>query len=373
MHWKQVLIFIPCMLAYAAVGGVIFHFIESGYEARARDDVHGRVQTFLGAHRCLEKEDLAKLHMLLKKTKHAGVLVNPRTGTLENATNWDVLSSIFYASQIIGAVGYGEVTPRTVGGKVFTVLFVLVGIPLFVVFAFGIGKPIAKFVRHLERRFCAKWVLEQDLPPDHPKVLGKTNKQLKKLRKVWVYFLRVLILFVIGVVLFVLIPAAIFSTIEMWSYKDSVYYGFDTVLSIGFGEFVPGNGVDQSYRSWYRLTVSAYIYVGVAFFVVVFSPIHEALDFHKQVMKPLEFGDANDPFKRSAPNSVVNENFKFPSEEKNEKPQRTSKYGGLYNAGYNSEYDPYNGSNSRRKGLYPTLSDSVALAQGPVTSINFSN
>jgi len=49
------------------------------------------------------------------------------------------------------------VTPRTVGGRIFTVFYTILGIPLFVIVALGfgylIGKPIANLIQRLELRY----------------------------------------------------------------------------------------------------------------------------------------------------------------------------------------------------------------------------
>lgn len=53
-----------------------------------------------------------------------------------------------------------------------------------------------------------------------------------------VVVVRVFIMIVLGLSLFLLIPAAIFQAIEGWSYGESFYYGFITLTTIGFGDYV---------------------------------------------------------------------------------------------------------------------------------------
>lgn len=40
-------------------------------------------------------------------------------------------------------------------------------------------------------------------------------------------------------VVFLLIPAAVLSAVEEWSYPDAIYYTYITLTTIGTGDFVP--------------------------------------------------------------------------------------------------------------------------------------
>ena len=44
-----------------------------------------------------------------------------------------------------------------------------------------------------------------------------------------------------GCIVFILLPAIVFTCIEAWNYLDSVYFAFITLSTIGFGDLVPGN------------------------------------------------------------------------------------------------------------------------------------
>lgn len=58
-------------------------------------------------------------------------------------------------------------------------------------------------------------------------------------------------------VIFIFIPAYILSTIEPgWSYLDSLYFCFISITTIGLGDYIPGESVQQSYKSIYKIVVS---------------------------------------------------------------------------------------------------------------------
>ncbi len=52
--------------------------------------------------------------------------------------------------------------------------------------------------------------------------------------------LRVVSLILLGMVLFLLLPALGFMLVENWSYGEAVYYSFITLTTIGFGDYVAG-------------------------------------------------------------------------------------------------------------------------------------
>jgi len=51
---------------------------------------------------------------------------------------------------------------------------------------------------------------------------------------------RVLLIAIIGSGLFIFVPSAIFMEIEGWTYWEAAYYCTITLITIGFGDFVPG-------------------------------------------------------------------------------------------------------------------------------------
>ena len=44
----------------------------------------------------------------------------------------------------------------------------------------------------------------------------------------------------VGFLLFVFAPAVVFTWLEGWNYRESVYYAFITLSTIGFGDFTAG-------------------------------------------------------------------------------------------------------------------------------------
>ena len=113
--------------------------------------------------------------------------------------------------------GYGHISPTTRTGQIFCIIFALIGIPLCGIMLTGIGEKLSNLTEMAERPFRSK------------------------LKKKWQ---RVIFhLFLIGgtmFVFFITMPALIFEKIEGWSLQESWYYGFITLTTIGFGDYVVG-------------------------------------------------------------------------------------------------------------------------------------
>jgi hypothetical protein len=50
---------------------------------------------------------------------------------------------------------------------------------------------------------------------------------------------QVILYLIPGIIIFIFIPACLFTFFEDWPYDVSVYYAFVTLTTIGFGDYVP--------------------------------------------------------------------------------------------------------------------------------------
>ena len=115
--------------------------------------------------------------------------------------------------------GYGHISLETDAGRIFTVFYALLGIPLCLIMLGEIGIRFSKLGQRMDRRLNRGWF---------PR-LGK-------------YF-RPIIISVVGFALFILVPAAIMTAVEDWAYGTAVYYCFITLTTVGFGDLVAGTAL----------------------------------------------------------------------------------------------------------------------------------
>ncbi|KAM6165896.1 potassium channel subfamily K member 2 isoform 3-T3 [Erethizon dorsatum] len=153
--------------------------------------------------------------------------------------------------------GFGNISPRTEGGKIFCIIYALLGIPLFGFLLAGVGDQLGtifgKGIAKVEDTFI-KWNVSQT-----------------KIR-----IISTIIFILFGCVLFVALPAIIFKHIEGWSALDAIYFVVITLTTIGFGDYVAG-GSDIEYLDFYKPVVWFWILVGLAYFAAVLSMIGDWL------------------------------------------------------------------------------------------------
>jgi potassium channel subfamily K protein 9 len=113
-------------------------------------------------------------------------------------------------------IGYGHSTPQTLSGKLFCMIYALIGIPLCLVMFQAVGERLNSFT---------SWFIQV-----FKKTLRFKKHEVNQTELVFVGgFLAFLIVF--G-------GAAIFTHYENWSYFNSVYYCVVTLTTIGFGDYV---------------------------------------------------------------------------------------------------------------------------------------
>uniref|UniRef100_A0A8B9KIF8 Potassium channel, subfamily K, member 2b n=1 Tax=Astyanax mexicanus TaxID=7994 RepID=A0A8B9KIF8_ASTMX len=261
MRWKTVLTVFLLVVLYLIIGATVFKALEQPHEISQKLAILNKKLNFLIEHPCVNSTELEEL---VKEVIHAiRVGVNP-SGYASNQTSlWDLSSSFFFAGTVITTIGFGNISPHTEGGRIFCIVYALLGIPLFGFLLAGVGDQLGtifgKGIAKVEK-MIVKWKVSQT--------------------KIRVISTVLFILF--GCLLFVTLPAIIFQHIERWSTLDAIYFVVITLTTIGFGDFVAGEASLQinhivsswmEYQDYYKPVVWFWILVGLAYFAAVLSMI----------------------------------------------------------------------------------------------------
>ncbi|XP_063874780.1 uncharacterized protein LOC135108080 [Scylla paramamosain] len=75
-------------------------------------------------------------------------------GPDEQRERWNVIGSLFYCVTVITTIGYGHISPRTRLGKMVTIFYAIIGIPLMLLCLTNIGDAMASSFRFMYRRVC---------------------------------------------------------------------------------------------------------------------------------------------------------------------------------------------------------------------------
>lgn len=89
-------------------------------------------------------------------------------------------------------------------------------------------------------------------------------------------------IFLMVLTFFVLTPAAIFTAIESWSFRESVYYTVVTLTTVGFGDFVPAlatEGITSALTGLYKILSAAWLWIGLALVAALISEVQSMMQY----------------------------------------------------------------------------------------------
>ncbi|XP_043212872.1 potassium channel subfamily K member 6-like, partial [Amphibalanus amphitrite] len=228
-------------VAWLAAGAAVFSFLEQPAEDRLRSQLNERISQFLEDNQCVPESALEDLITEVVLANNRGVSASKNIST---GSNWSFGQSFFFSATVVTTIGYGHVTPLSEGGKIFCVVFALIGIPLTLVilsaFVEKLMVPSTMFLQWLNSR------------------LGHLYQPFN----IRLFHLAAVVVLI--ACLFFLVPAAIFNRLEPgWSFLDSLYYCFISLTTVGLGDYVPGDRPGQQYRPLYKVAITGYLLVGL--------------------------------------------------------------------------------------------------------------
>ncbi|CAH1134179.1 unnamed protein product [Ceutorhynchus assimilis] len=195
---------IVCTFTYLLTGAAFFDALESETENK-RKIVLQEIQVIIRRKYNISDEDFRIMETVVMKSEPH------RAGQ-----QWKFTGAFYYATTVLTTIGYGHSTPSTVAGKLFTMMYAMIGIPLGLVMFQSIGERVNKLSSVIIRSVRSSLNCKQTTASELDLICVVT-------------FLSSLT---------ILGGAAAFSRYEGWSYFDSVYYCFITLTTIGFGDMV---------------------------------------------------------------------------------------------------------------------------------------
>ncbi|KAG8034013.1 hypothetical protein G9C98_008494 [Cotesia typhae] len=168
---------------------------------------------------------------------------------------WSLPAALMFCLSVFTMIGYGNIVPRTMWGKVATVVYAIFGIPLYVLYFLNMGKVLAQTFRWLYRWFH---VCTGRKKPGQRIIVPSTAC-------LWVIF---------G---YILIGTIMFAQWEEWDYLDSAYFCVTSLCKIGMGDFVPGaNIVEAKSGSHLKLVINfVYLLLGLGLVAMCYNLMRE--------------------------------------------------------------------------------------------------
>ncbi|XP_013097922.1 two pore potassium channel protein sup-9 isoform X2 [Stomoxys calcitrans] len=195
---------IVCTFTYLLVGAAVFDALESETETLRCEALQAVENMIIDKYNISEEDFKVMETVVLKSEPHKA------------GKQWKFTGAFYYATTVLTTIGYGHSTPSTIGGKLFTMCYAIVGIPLGLVMFQSIGERVNRL---------SSFVIQAVRKSLHCKRTAASEVDL---------------ICVVTTLSSLTIAggAAAFSKFEGWSYFDSVYYCFITLTTIGFGDMV---------------------------------------------------------------------------------------------------------------------------------------
>ncbi|XP_015600216.1 TWiK family of potassium channels protein 18-like isoform X2 [Cephus cinctus] len=236
-----------------------------------------------------------------------------------HARRWTFSSSLLYSLTLITTIGYGSVAPRTVWGRLITIVYALAGIPLMLVYLSTVGDVLARSFRRLYARLCrprsctrkssgiggkayrydnhveSKAIAGSFYPNCgseglqaatsstalqdsgsgkrhfHPCSLSLSPSPCPDAVRIPISLcLAIIIVYICG-------GAVMFNRLEGWSLLEGSYFCFTSLGTIGFGDLVPGgrNAPSATLEELSLCACSLYILAGMGLIAMCFNLVQE--------------------------------------------------------------------------------------------------
>jgi len=184
---------------------------------------------------------------------------NQHGNSIEDLQQWTMLGSSFYLTHLSTTVGYGSSHPQTAAGQMATIFFALLGIPI-------MGYTLAQVAR-LELQGVVS-LLE-----------GCCDIKMSGSRRQMAVLWCLLVVFMFG-------GAFVYSAMEPWSYRESLYFCFVTLSTVGFGDYLPSSPQSKVFSIFYMLFGLGVCMLIIAVLTGLVAESHDRV--HNMVTKDIE-------------------------------------------------------------------------------------
>ncbi|XP_031621642.1 uncharacterized protein LOC116339746 [Contarinia nasturtii] len=272
---------------FFGVGGLMFRFIEGAFENFYKCGVR-RVKRDFVDHLWSTSQDLSEDDWKsLARSKLRGFeeeLHSAHEAGLRSYSglkSWTFINGVVYCMSVVTTIGYGHISCTTNTGRAITILYAIIGIPLFLILLADFGKLFTRgikfiwsYVRRLYYTGSMRRVRKQAQVQEmirgmsiaydiatfrRPSMMAKesdleraqtatptagtysespTTPMPPEMEIDDEFNLPISLAFFI-LILYILAGAGVYSIWENWTFFESCYFVFVSMSTIGFGDYVP--------------------------------------------------------------------------------------------------------------------------------------
>ncbi|CAD6184288.1 unnamed protein product [Caenorhabditis auriculariae] len=202
------------LIAYTTLGGFVFLHFEYNYAQYIQYN-ETREKTI-----CIERLLNGDNRLRLTRASDVAAVIAERClkqKIKDDRMQWSFKSAALYSLGILTTLGYGKIEPQTINGRIFTVIYGFLGIPLTVILLTNFGRYLEKLAHSLRRILCCR---KKKASEDAETVSGST------------LFFIVVVYLVVGALM---IP--MFS--GNFDFFNGIYYAFICLTAIEYGDIIP--------------------------------------------------------------------------------------------------------------------------------------
>ncbi|XP_062559317.1 uncharacterized protein LOC134224096 isoform X1 [Armigeres subalbatus] len=279
------------MVMLCGIGGVIFRVTEGTFESQYKCGVK-RVkrdfidQLWVSSHSQREEDWKQTARARLRKfEEELQVAFEAGMKTYSGNTAWNFINGVIYSLTVVSTIGYGHISPSTTTGRALTIIYAIIGIPIFLIVLADFGKLFTrgiKFlwayvrrlyytgsIRKVRKTAQVKEVMkglnvvydmvrrpsgEHELQPTNtqgtdlpqpstsveaPPTCESPATPVPETFEIDDEFNLPISIAIFILVAYMLFGATIYYTWENWSFFEAFYFVFISISTIGFGDFVP--------------------------------------------------------------------------------------------------------------------------------------
>ncbi|CAO1434326.1 unnamed protein product [Diamesa hyperborea] len=316
------------VVLYTIAGAFMFMAIEGGVAMerkanaeKARNETANNLwDIYCCKYNGLDKEFFMEAVEKEMLKYQLAVVERQRKGIVEDGEQqWSFSGAFLYSLTVITTIGYGNIAPSTEWGKITTIFYAIIGMPLFLLYLSNIGDILAKSFKWIYAKCCLcricpkiarrrmmrerKKLRMQTVDRDFPSESGVTesgsassdeidddieDEIIGDTQAVTVP-ITICLTIMIG---YILLGAALFANWEQWDLLDGSYFCFISLSSIGFGDIVPGSALkvntnvkDYKFVEWTFILCAVYLLLGMALIAMCFNLMQEQVIFKLRSLK----------------------------------------------------------------------------------------
>ncbi|KAM3726946.1 TWiK family of potassium channels protein [Dirofilaria immitis] len=324
-RWIKCVLLLLVLIAYALFGGLLVH----QFEAPAERELNAQIdQETVERYKTYVKKisELFMSPLCQSSIKHSDdqnsteITCNRRLERLlvaydeqlgisaykQNPWRWaDYWNAVFYCGTIFTTIGYGNMWCRTMKGRVFTILYALLGVPYMLVVLNEFGKLILVYVRSIwlyirkglkcfATHFILRWRIRKYQVSKEAQISMKKNGEIVENgncdssendsmnEEDDAYETFPIYGVIVIIVVYIALCSFIFRIWEHWDYFTAFYFFFISLTTVGLGDEMPDH-------PHFACVFFIFFIVGLALVSMCISSVQ--MEFEMKFMKAINLID----------------------------------------------------------------------------------